>query len=106
MDLNKTEHIFLTRTRTEIAVVLILGTEIGDTNSTVKSLGVSLNTELKVTEKAKIYVKGVNQLLANITGPRPKKRRLSMSKIHSILLYGTETWAEAMKISKYRKTLV
>ncbi|XP_033218195.1 uncharacterized protein LOC117173664 [Belonocnema kinseyi] len=43
--------------------------------------------------------------MANIGGPKTSRRRLLMSVMHSILLYGAEVWADALKIEKYRKRM-
>ena len=40
--------------------------------------------------------------MANMRGPRPQVKRLLMSTVQSILLYGAEVWAVAMRIKKYR----
>ena len=47
----------------------------------------------------------LSRLMANINGPRPSKRRLLMSVTQSILLYGSEIWANALKKKVYRKRI-
>ena len=39
-------------------------------------------------------------LVANVGEPKPSRRRLLMSFVHSILLYGADVWAEALFVSK------
>ena len=43
--------------------------------------------------------------MANVRGPRPSKRRLLMSVTQSIMLYGAEIWADALKKETYRRRL-
>ena len=40
--------------------------------------------------------------MANTHGPRPQARQFLMSTIHSILLYGAEVGADAMRVQEYR----
>ena len=39
----------------------------------------------------------------NMSGVRQKKKRLLKSIVYSILLYGAEVWADALRIRIYRK---
>ncbi|XP_046145762.1 uncharacterized protein LOC123989125 [Osmia bicornis bicornis] len=43
--------------------------------------------------------------MANIGGPRPAKRRLLITSVESVLLYGAEIWAGALRFEKYRRRL-
>ena len=43
--------------------------------------------------------------MANINAPRPGKRRLLISATQSILLYGSEIWANVLKKKTYRERL-
>ena len=43
--------------------------------------------------------------MANVGGPAAGRRRLLMSVTNSILLYGCEVWADALKQEKYRKQM-
>ncbi|XP_046431021.1 uncharacterized protein LOC124184890 [Neodiprion fabricii] len=43
--------------------------------------------------------------MANTNGTRPGKRRLLMSTVNSILLYGAEIWADSLKTKKYCHTM-
>ncbi|KAG8260610.1 hypothetical protein J6590_093151 [Homalodisca vitripennis] len=40
--------------------------------------------------------------MANVGGPRSGRRRLLMSAIQSVLLYGVEMWADALTKEFYR----
>uniref|UniRef100_A0A1B6J232 Reverse transcriptase zinc-binding domain-containing protein n=1 Tax=Homalodisca liturata TaxID=320908 RepID=A0A1B6J232_9HEMI len=43
--------------------------------------------------------------MANVGGPRSSKRRLLMSAVQSVLLYGAEVWADALTKECYRLRL-
>ena len=47
----------------------------------------------------------LSRMMANIGGPRPSVRRLLLRTAESIMLYGAEIWADAMRYEKYRKRL-
>ena len=77
-----------------------------------RHLGIMLGTKLtyweqirRVTEKADAATKNLSRLMANVDGPKPSKRRVLISVVHSILLYGAEIWADALNIEKYRKRM-
>lgn len=85
-----------------------VGTHEIEAGGEVKYLGVTLDTKMtfwphiqKTARKAAERIASLSRLMANTTGPRPGKRRLLMSTAHSILLYGAEIWADALKTKKY-----
>ncbi|XP_033219672.1 uncharacterized protein LOC117174562 [Belonocnema kinseyi] len=43
--------------------------------------------------------------MSNIHGPKASKRRLLMSVTTSILLYGAEVWADALRKDKYSRKM-
>ncbi|KAK2574764.1 hypothetical protein KPH14_013052, partial [Odynerus spinipes] len=43
--------------------------------------------------------------MANIGGPRPCKRRLLLRTAESIMLYGAEVWADALRHDIHRKRM-
>ena len=53
------------------------------------------------SDKAATVTTALSRLMANVHGPRSEKRRLLMA--YSILLYGSEVWADALKKKTYRK---
>lgn len=55
----------------------------------------------KTCQKAAARIASLSRLMANTNGPKPGKRRLLMTTAHSILLYGAEIWADALKTKKY-----
>ena len=71
----------------------------------VKYLGLWLDNKLsfydhirQASEKASKVAATLNWLMANVGGPKPSRRKLLMSVVHSILLYGAEVWAEALEV--------
>ncbi|XP_062135666.1 uncharacterized protein LOC133845272 [Drosophila sulfurigaster albostrigata] len=44
--------------------------------------------------------------MANVGGPTEGKRKLLMSTVNSILLYGSEAWADTLTIQQKCKTLL
>ncbi|XP_033214048.1 uncharacterized protein LOC117171105 [Belonocnema kinseyi] len=59
----------------------------------------------KASQKAANVTTALSRLMANYRGPKSSKRRLLMSVTTSILLYGAEIWADAIKMKKYRKRM-
>lgn len=47
----------------------------------------------------------LSRLMPNIPGPRSSKRRAMMSVAHSIMLYGAEVWASALRVDTHRRKL-
>ncbi|XP_073972901.1 uncharacterized protein [Rhodnius prolixus] len=47
----------------------------------------------------------LSRLMANCNGPQPCKRKLLMSLVQSIMLYGAEVWADRLSTAYYRKRL-
>lgn len=80
------------------------------TKRAVKYLGLMLDTKLtfwdqirRAADKAAVITARLGRIMANVGGPTPSKRRLLMSTVNSVLLYGAELWADALKYEKYRK---
>ena len=59
----------------------------------------------KVSDRAATMTTALSRLMANVNGPRPSKRRLLKSVTQSILLYGSEIWADALKKKKFRNKI-
>ena len=82
------------------------------TKAAIKYLGILLVTKLTlwsqiklVADKAATVTAALSRIMANISGPKPSKRRLLISVTHLILLYGEEIWADALKLEKYRRSM-
>ncbi|XP_033214052.1 uncharacterized protein LOC117171108 [Belonocnema kinseyi] len=70
----------------------------------IRHLGIWIDNRLSFGEqvkqaanKAAVVTTSLSRLMVNINGPRPSKRRLLMSVTQSIMLYGAEIWADALK---------
>ncbi|XP_015512048.2 uncharacterized protein LOC107218635 [Neodiprion lecontei] len=87
---------------------MTVGTDEIENRGEVKYLWVTLDTKMTfwprirlTAKKAAERIATLSRLMANTNGPRPGKRRLSMSTVNSILLYGAEIWAYSVKTEKY-----
>ena len=97
----KTEIVMFTSWR--ISTLIPIGIDedtIIQTKRCLKYLGVTLDTKLNYWEhisqrvkKAGTTTQTLSRLMANMNGPKASKRKLLMSVIHFILLYGAEIWA-------------
>lgn len=108
-----TEIVMLTRRRIPTILPMTIGDEVLQTQSSAWYLGVRIDTKLTygehirgVCDKAAKATVALSRLMANVGRPRPARRRLHMSTVQSMLLYGAEMWATAMDIRKYRSRMV
>ncbi|CAB0007882.1 unnamed protein product [Nesidiocoris tenuis] len=110
--LQKTEVVIITRKRIQTLLpVRVDSTEL-QTSEAVRYLGVMVDTKLKfgvhirrAADKAAKMTTALSRLMANTRGPRASRRRVLMSVVHSILLYGVEVWADSLSIAYHRKRL-
>ncbi|XP_046671399.1 uncharacterized protein LOC124361395 [Homalodisca vitripennis] len=56
----------------------------------------------RTADKASKMVTHLSRLMANVGGPKSSRRRLLMSTVQFVLLYGAEVWADALNIEFYR----
>ena len=91
----KTEIVVLTTRRMDTIVPIQVGNETIQTKAAVRHLGIMLDTKLiyweqirRAMEKADTATTNLSRLMANVDGPKPSKRRVLISVVHSILLYG------------------
>lgn len=113
MAASKTEVVVLTRQRgfPDPLRVDIDGVTV-EAGNKVKYLGVTLDAKLpygvhiqEAAAKAMKMVASLSRLMPNVSGPAPAKRRMLMSVVHSVLLYGAEVWADALSVEKYRRKM-
>jgi len=78
----------------------------------VRYLGIMIDSKLSFWEqikssadKAARGVSSLSRLMTNTGGPRSSKRRLLMTSVQSVLLYGAEIWADSLSKKKYRTRL-
>jgi hypothetical protein len=103
----------LTRKRIPTLITMNVGEVEVRTKTAAKYLGVTLDCQLRfwehlqvVCNKASKVVGSLSGLMRNVGGPRTSKRRLLMSTVNSILLYGAEVWAGAMRTKRYSKRVL
>lgn len=108
----KTEIVILTKKRIPTIIPIEVGVETIQTKEAAKYLGIILDTKLNywqqikhVTDKAVAITNKLSRLMANIGGPKPCKRRLIMTTVESILLYGAEIWADALNKEYCRRRI-
>ena len=71
------------------------------------SLGVRLDTKLTFWKQIKSTSDlGVTSALSKYWRPKSNRQKLLMPVIRSILLYGSEIWADALKLDEYRRRMV
>lgn len=111
--MEKTELVLITRKQIPTVVPMQVGSKEIQTKPAVKHLGIQIDTKLnywgqirQAADKAAAVTSALSRLMANVNGPRPCKRRLLMSVSESIMLYGSEIWADALKVKKYRHRMV
>lgn len=109
---NKTELLILTKRHipTEIPVYTVGGTL--QSSKTIKYLGIHLDSKLTywaqinhAVTKAGQVTAALSRLMANIGGPTESKRKLLLATVQSVLLYGSEVWADSLKAEYRRKAL-
>lgn len=57
---------------------------------------------VRVADKADTLATALGRLMPNVEGPRPSKRKLLCSVVHSVLLYASPIWGRAMEVKSYR----
>lgn len=110
--LNKTEIVIITKKRINTLMPMHVGNEVVASKPAARYLGVMVDTKLsfweqirQTADKAAMGVTALSRLMANTSGPRSSRRRLLMSAVQSVLLYGSEIWAESLNKERYRKRL-
>lgn len=95
--------VILTNTRTYNEMTINLGGEQIKAGKTIKYLGLTIDSNIKLTQHAKTTaakamtaVQKISRILPNISLAKPRKRRIIASVTQSILLYGAPNWADSM----------
>lgn len=108
----KTELILLTRKHITLEVDMQVHSETIRTTKVLKYLGIRIDNKLTywaqiqhAAEKSAKIIVSLSRLMANIGGPLASRRKLLMDTTQSILLYGSEIWAETLKTGSRRKVL-
>lgn len=108
----KTELILLTRKHMPVEVDMRVHSETIKTSKVLKYLGIRIDNKLTyraqiqhAAEKSSKITSALARLMANIGGPLASRRKLLMDTTQSILLYGSEVWADTLKTEHHRKVL-
>lgn len=111
--LEKTEVLLLTRKHIPTVIPIQVSNSRQTTQKSIRYLGVNLDSKLSfwtqihfAATKAGKVTGLLSKLMANIGGPTQSKRKLLMDTTSSILLYGCEVWADALKAKHRRKVLL
>lgn len=106
----KTELLFLTNRHIELQFEMQVSSSTIFTQKAANYLGVRLDCKLKywaqikhAATKAGKATASLSRLMANVGGPTQNKRKLLMTTINSILLYGSEIWADALNANCRRR---
>lgn len=109
----KTEMVVLTRQRSIPRNLRArVAEEPVEATTAIRYLGVMIDSKLTfwsqiraASDRAAKVTAALSRLMPNIDGPSQCKRRAMMSVVHSILLYGAEIWADALKMETYRRRM-
>ncbi|XP_050443998.1 uncharacterized protein LOC126847657 [Adelges cooleyi] len=109
----KTVAIVMTSKRNFRDPVFILHNEPINLSRTVRYLGVELSSNLGFREhllvvknKASRTAGALGRLMPNVGGPKPAKRVLLTSVVHSQLLYASPVWDKALVFQRTREVIV
>lgn len=82
-------------------------------SKTVKYLGVTIDQRMsftehinRATEKADKVAAALTRVMPNIGGPKPERRQVLTSVVHSIILYGAPIWLECLNVKKNLKKII
>ena len=106
----KSEIVLLTRKSNTYIVPVNIADVTIETKASVKYLRLWLDNKVgfvehirQACEKATRVAATLSWLMVNVGGLKPSRRRLLISVVHSILLYGAEVWAENLVVYIHRK---
>lgn len=86
--------------------ILLSGVAV-EVKKTMKYLGILVDKDLMYREhigaaasKGQSVISSLSRLMPNLGGPKEQRRRLLVSVVHSVLLYGSPIWADTLTYSK------
>lgn len=105
----KTEAVMFRRKyKDDIPRITLNGTVI-DTKRSIKHLGIIVDDNLSYNEHVEIAARKAQKVLTslcrimpNIGGPKEPRRKLLVSVVHSVILYGAPVWGPDLQYSKSR----
>lgn len=110
--MEKTEITIITPKRMPENIGFNIENEVIATQNSLKYLGITIDRKLnfwehikRAADKASKTTTQLSRLMANVGGASSSKRKVIMAVTHSILLYGSEIWADSLKHEKYRKRM-
>lgn len=110
--LDKTEIVVLTKKRINTICPIRVGRDEVMTKPAAKYLGILMDCKLSflpqiltTADKGAAGAASLSRLMANVGGPKAGRRRLLMSSVQSVLLYGSEIWAHVLSKEMYRTRL-
>lgn len=108
----KTELVMLTKRHIPLEINMQVSDQVIRTTRTLNYLGVRLDPRMTfwaqihyAAKKASKASASLSRLMANIGGPTASKRKLLMSTVNAVLLYGSEVWADALGVKQKCKML-
>ncbi|XP_037929314.1 uncharacterized protein LOC119663784, partial [Teleopsis dalmanni] len=108
----KTELIILTKQQIPLEIEMRVWNSTIKTSKEMKYLGIQLDSRMSfwaqikhAGEKASKASASLSKLMANVGGPTEDKRKLLMTVVNAILLYGSEVWSNALHINQKRNAL-
>lgn len=109
----KTEMVLLVGGRKTKNISVNLEGEVIQSQNTLKYLGVHLDRNMRLgfhirkrAEKAGKAMTTIRSLMPNLGGPSEHSRRILVSIVHSMILYGASIWMHAMERENHRRVLI
>uniref|UniRef100_A0A2S2QW03 Reverse transcriptase n=1 Tax=Sipha flava TaxID=143950 RepID=A0A2S2QW03_9HEMI len=108
LSVEKTKAIMFRRKYKDRIPEIVIGGVNINTKRSFKYLGLIVDDELNFKEHIKTaadkgnkVLQALSRLMPNIGGPKEPRRRLLVSIVQSVLLYGAPIWGQCLKYSKY-----
>jgi len=105
----KTEAVMFRRKYKDDTPFIVLNGAPVAMKRSIKHLGITVDDNLNYNQhieatatKAQKTLTALSRLMPNIGGPKESRRKLLVSVIHSVILYGAPVWGSDLKYSKAR----